>query len=387
MQNEVASATLGSMGQEGLGPASEAIGVSGFSIEEATRLAVAHHRAGRRAEAEAICRDLVGRDPKNAELWGMLGTLLIETDRLDRAVPPLKRAAELAPAVARHHANLGEALRRLERYDEAIVAFREALRLDASLAVAHNNLGIALTESGDREGGIAAYRTAARLQPDYAAAHANLGNALTAQGKAAEAIAACRRAVELDPASAVNANSLGAALAAAGQAREAIEMYTRAISIAPDYAEAHSNLGNALTVIGQPAAALDAFRAAVAIAPESIPARWNLAVELLRQGDFEAGWAQHEWRLRTRANAPVRPFAQPQWAGESLGGRTILLHGEQGFGDTLQFVRYVPMVAALGATVVLECQPGLAKLLHRFPARAGRLLGASRCRVSMSSAR
>jgi Flp pilus assembly protein TadD len=254
--------------------------------------------------------------------------------------------------------------------DGAIAALRAAVRLKPDLAVAHNNLGIALAEKGLFDEAVGAYRVAIEIQPRYAEAYSNLGNALGAQGDADGAITACRRAVQLNSSGAENWNSLGVALAAKGQTSEAREAYQRAIALKPEYSAAHTNLANALTEEGRFQEAQTAFRRAIEISPDSVPAHWNLAVALLRQGDFENGWPEHEWRLKAKSQFPVRPFSQPQWRGEDLQHKTILLHAEQGFGDTIQFVRYVPMVAARGGRVILECHPELCHLLQKMPGAA-----------------
>jgi hypothetical protein len=174
------------------------------------------------------------------------------------------------------------------------------------------------------------YQRALALRPDYPHAHVNLANALKSQGDLELAIAHYRQALVTKPDFAEAVHNLGSTLQCQGKYHEALVCYEQAVRMSPELAEAHKNLSQ---------------------------------LRLLLE-DFELGWPEYEWRWRTR-EMPPPVFSQPQWRGESLNGETILLHAEQGFGDTLQFIRYAPLVQALGARVVLLCPPSLVPLLSR----------------------
>src|SRR5262249_54034041 len=146
---------------------------------------------------------------------------------------------------------------------------------------------------------------------------------------------------------------------------EAEALHRRAIALKPGFADAHYNLGVALHDQGRFDAALASYSEAVQLKPEMVDARWNRAFLLLLMGDYPEGWREHEWRWK-RKHQPPRSFPQPLWRGEDIAGRTILLHAEQGIGDTLQFMRYAPMVAARGARVILQVPPQV----HRLAAAA-----------------
>ena len=180
------------------------------------------------------------------------------------------------------------------------------------------------------------YQEPLRLKPDFAEGHYNLGNALQAQGGSAalaEAVAHYQEALRLKPDYAEAHNNLGSALQDQGQLAEAVTQYQEALRLKPDYAEAH--LGN---------------RAAGLASGRRPRAR---------------GWPEYEWRWQSKDfSSSKRSFSQPLWDGSSLAGRTILLHAEQGLGDTIQFVRYAPLVKSSGGTVILECQPALLPLLQ-----------------------
>jgi Tfp pilus assembly protein PilF len=247
--------------------------------------------------------------------------------------------------------------------DEAVASFRQAIELNAGDAVAHNNLGRLLANRGQFDEGILALRRAIEIRPTYAEAFNNLGVALASKGRNEEAATAYRRAIEISPAYAEAFNNLGNALTEQGQFDEALTAFLQALEIKPDYAEALNNLGNLRSLLGQREEAEDAYRRALAIQPDFAGAKLGLSLLWLLRGDFEHGWALYESR-REAYPFLKREFSQPMWDGGSVDGLRVLLHAEQGLGDTLQFVRYAAMVAARGALVIIECQPPLKTLLQ-----------------------
>ena len=244
----------------------------------------------------------------------------------------LKRAVSLRPQYADAYNNLGITYSRVSKYDEAQQSFEEAIRLRPDHAAAHNNLGIALTHQNLHDKAIASYQQALRVKPDYSEAHNNLAIVLTQSGRHAEADAAYRRALELKP----------------------------------NYAEAHSNWGIALTEMGRTDEALEHYGQALDLRQEYPDAHMNRALTWLLRGDFDRGWEEYEWRWQCKEFNP-RPFRQPRWQGEPLDGKRILLHSEQGLGDTFQFVRYTKLVKERGGTVVMRCPKPLAQILRRCP--------------------
>jgi cytochrome c-type biogenesis protein CcmH/NrfG len=219
----------------------------------------------------------------------------------------------------------------LESYDGAVAAFQTIIRLKPDTPGALNNLGIALQGTGRLDEAIASFRQAIRLKPDLAEAHNNLGNAVEDKGQLDEAIASFRQAIRLKP----------------------------------DLADAHNNLGNALTDKGRLEEAVPAYGQAIALNPDLSAAHTNLGLALLARGDFRRGLQEYEWRWKCK-DFPFsgRNFAQPQWDGCPLEGRTLVLHAEQGFGDALQFIRYLPLVQQRGGRIVIECPAGLQRLFQ-----------------------
>ncbi|MGD0768976.1 MAG: tetratricopeptide repeat protein [Tepidisphaeraceae bacterium] len=227
---------------------------------------------------------------------------------------------------------LGVIAHQVGRNDVAVELIRRAIALNPNHPEAHYNLGLALSEKGQLDEAIAAYRQAIALNHNNPEAHSNLGNTLREKGRFDEAIAACRRAIHLKP----------------------------------DYAEAYNNLGVALMDIGQLDEATTACRRAIELKADFAHAHWNYALLLLKRGEFEQGWKEFEWRLRMPRMGLARDFPQPRWTGQEARGKTILLFAEGGFGDAMCFIRYAPLLAGRGATVLLECQAELAPLLSRM---------------------
>jgi tetratricopeptide (TPR) repeat protein len=362
---------------------------------------LAHHQAGRLAEAEGCYRRALAAQPNHADALNMLGVLAHQMGRPDMALELIRRAIENKPNNPGYYCNLGYALRDQGRAEEAAAAARQAIRIKPDLATAHFNLGCALHDQGQLDEAAAAYRDAIRIDPDLAAAHSNLGNILRSLGRFDEAVAACRQAIRLDPGLADAHCNLGTALHDQGKHEEAVAAYGQAIGlnpnlaaahynlgsarydqgevdeamaatrhairIKPDYAEAYNNLGVLLTELRQLPEALASYDRALAIRPDYADCHLNRGLLLLLRGSFAQGWEEYEWRWKTPHVAP-RQSPVPRWQGEDLAGKTILLHGEQGLGDALQFMRFVPEVKALGANVVLEVDRSLVRLARTLDA-------------------
>ncbi len=313
----------------------------------------------------ADCREAVRARPDSAEAHNDLGRALMETGRAEESVAAFQEAVRLRPDSAEIHNNLGLALAGQGQYDEAIPCYREALRLNPEFAQAHNNLGMALRHKGKAVEAEACCREAARLAPDFPEAHNNLGLALMELERMDEAQACLEEAVRLRPSFAQAHNNLGILFWRRGQLARAMEGYAEALRLRPDFAEALNNLGNVLRDQGRFAEAEEAFEKSLRMKPDYVDPHWNRALLWLLQGDFARGWPEYEWRWKLKTFTSRR-LIRPMWDGAPLAGKTILLHAEQGLGDTIHFVRYAALVKRQGATVIGEVQAPLLKLLAGF---------------------
>ncbi|HXW23410.1 MAG TPA: tetratricopeptide repeat protein, partial [Xanthobacteraceae bacterium] len=316
--------------------------------------------------AEGALEALLAADPMHARAWHRLG--LFAQGRADHAaaVGLFRRALALEPDAAEMHNNLGVSLGALGRIEEATACYRRALALRPDYAKACLNLGAALmgTDALAEAGEYLA--RAAALDPQLAEAPYNLGNLAEKRGDHGAAAESFRRATALRPQFYEAHNNLGAVLLKAGKPEAAEGSFARAVALKPGEAEAHHNLANALCELGRYDEALASCRRAIAADPAHAQANFTAAMLLLVQGKLREGFEQYEWRWKLGTLVP-RGFPVPLWNGEDIAGRTILLYGEQGYGDTIQGLRYVPFVAARGARVVLEVPPPLLRLAASLP--------------------
>ena len=226
---------------------------------------------------------------------------------------------------------LGVSVYQSEQYDIAINLITQAIQIDSTKPLFFTNLGNAFQKQGKLEQSAQAYQKAIQIQPDYADAYYNLGNAFQKQGKL----------------------------------EKSVHAYQKAIQIQPGYAEAYFNLGNSLREQGKLKESTQALQKAVQIQPDYADAHFNLAMLLLLQGQFVEGWEKYEWRWDSSLKSQKRNFKRPLWDGTSLSSKSILIYAEQGFGDSIQFVRYIDLFPDT-TTIIVACQPELKSLLKRI---------------------
>lgn len=329
------------------------------------REAVELQQNGALAEAETVYHEILALRPRHFDALQLLGALALQTGRYEEGVTLLKKAIEIDPRQAPVHSNLAFALNALGRHEAALAAASRALSLKSGFVDALNNRGTALAGLERPAEALASFEQALAAKPDFPEAWSNRSCALRDLGRPEDAVASCDRAIALRPNYAEAWSNRGNALSDLNRPVEAQASYERALSASSNLADAWNNLGLTYVDMNRHADALACYERALALSPDSAETHWNRALCLLQMGELSAGFAEYEWRWQRKRIAPSRrAFDAPLWLGETpLAGKTILLHAEQGLGDTLQFCRYAALVAAQGARVVLEVQPELTRLL------------------------
>ncbi|WP_144158965.1 tetratricopeptide repeat protein [Paraburkholderia sp. BCC1885] len=329
------------------------------------REAVALQQNGAYAEAEDVYREILKLRPKHFDAIQLLGALALQSGRLEEGIELLKKAVAINGMQAPVHSNLAFAYNALRRFKEGLASANRALALQAGFVDALNNRGNALAGLDAPADALASFEHALKLRPEFAQAWSNRACVLRDLGRAADALASCDQAIALQPTYAEAWSNRANALSDLNRPQEAQDSYQRALEFAPAFADAWNNLGLTLVDLNQHEQALQSYARALALSPASAEAHWNESLCLLQLGRLEEGWPKYEWRWkRDRIQAGQRVFEQPLWLGDfPIDGKTILLHAEQGLGDTLQFCRYAALVAGLGAKVILEVPSELVRLL------------------------
>jgi len=252
------------------------------------------------------------------------------------------------------------------RIAEAAAGYKRILKVAPGNVDAVHLMGLVLRAYGRHQEAEAMFRRTVALNPNFADAYYNLGNAYFSQGKFKKSVIAYHKAAKLQPRNAATRFNMGNAYKAMGDYARAAAALRSALAVDPNYTEAWHNLANVLKDGGFYRMAMDCYRRTLKLDRSLAEAHYNLALLLLLAGDMRQGFDQYEWRNRVQGLAsPKRGFSQAQWTGKPIDGMTLLVHAEQNYADTLQFCRYLPMVAARGAKVIVECQAPLVELMGR----------------------
>jgi tetratricopeptide (TPR) repeat protein len=293
------------------------------------------------------------------------GIAQYEMMRFDKALADYDSALKLWPDNADALYNRGVALHRLERLDEALASYDSALALRPDYAEALVNRGLALHDLKQFDRALEAYDRALALASDHLETLTNRGVLLHDLARYDEALASHDRAIAAQPDHAAALDNRGVTLRKLGRLGEALASHDSALAAQPDYAEALVNRGVTLYDLKRFDEALASYDRAIALRPDHADAHFLNGLASLVTGDLPRGWVEYQWRRKAAiAGITPRDFPQPLWLGdEDIAGKTILLHSEQGFGDSIQFCRYAPLVAARGARVILEVEAPLRQLM------------------------
>jgi len=330
---------------------------------EARRLQAAGNLPAARERYAEVLRAL----PDCLEALHGLGVIEGMSGRWTEAADLLARAVRIDPLHAHAHCDLGLARKSLRQWQAALASYDRAIALLPGLVEAHSNRGNVLRECGATAAALAAYDRAITLRPDYPQAHYNRGVALQDLNRLPEALESYSRAIDLRPDYAQAHGNRGVVLERLHRFEEALAAYDRALQINGDFVQAHANRGNVLRALDRIEESIASCDRALALEPGHAGAHLNRGLARLLQGDLRDGWPDYEWRWRDERSLLYqdrRSFDEPAWRGAtSPAGKTLLVYSEQGLGDTLQFCRYLPVLAQRGARIVFEVQPALARLL------------------------
>ena len=286
--------------------------------------------------------------------------------RYQEALDSMERALTLQPQDAVMLANRGNALRALGRHVEALASYDRSLAMASNDAEIHHNRALALRALGRHDEALGSLERARALAPERFGVHFHRGVALSLLHRHTDALASFDRALQLEPRSVEALANRGVELGHLGRSEEALEAFARAAEVNPDYVDAYNNAANTLVAVGRRHEALEQFERALRIQPAHAPTLWSKSLLKLALEDYAAGWPLYESRLELEHLREYRrSFPVPRWTGrEDIAGKRILIHAEQGLGDTLQFCRYLPLLEAQGARVVFEIPATLRILMQ-----------------------
>lgn len=337
-------------------------------IADALRKGIAYHQKRQLQQAEAIYREVLARHPGHPQALYLLGVTAMESQRFDAAAQLLRQASVAAPLNVDVLHALAGTLAMSGRIDQAIATWNKATSLKPDFVEAWVNLGVCHQRANKANEAIACYRRALAVKPDFAAALSNLAGSLYEIGQLDEAIETAHKALSANPNDVSACRALGLSHHSRRHFKDAVHWYRRAVALDPTDPDMHSSLGGALQMAGEYEEAEACIQRALKLDPDHGGAHFNRALLRLLHGEYTEGWKEYQWRWKCKNYAAAKPdYPHPEWDGSDLGGKTILLHAEQGFGDAIQFIRYVPLVVRRGGRVIVGCPPPLKRLFGSMP--------------------
>ncbi len=296
------------------------------------------------------------------------GIILEALGMIDEAINAYQQAVSLKPDYAEAYHNMAVALQSRGHYALAVERCKQAVMLKPDYSQAYNTMAFSLEKQHLYDEAIENYKHALSLDPDFVEAYNHLGVVLNEKGRSAEAIDNFRNAIKRDPDYAEVYNNMGIALKEQEEFSEAIACFEKALQLDPNFTEAYYNLGNSLRDEGRCVGAINNFKQAISLKPDYAQAHWNLSLALLLNGNYSEGWKGYKWRRNAdlKVLTDYHCSGKPRWDGSSFKSKRLLVHYEQGLGDNIQFIRYLPMIKARGGAVIFETLRPLIGLLQGF---------------------
>lgn len=368
-------------------------------LKEALRV----YRENNLTSAQSLYLEVLKKDKNNLEALGNLGVISKALGNYKEAIEYYITVIKLNPTNALTYNNLGNAFRSIKDYKRAIMAFSDCIKKDPKNASAYNNLGIAYESYGDKNKAIQAYKEAVRIDPKFSKAVNNIGVVLYKQKKCEEAIEIFKIALKIDPKYYELFSNIGACYNKLKKYDEAIEslniaieknptnggaytnlgnvynkifdykkaakLHEKSIELEPTGSNAYSNVGTSYKYLGQVKKSIDSYKKAIELDPNFVNAHFDLSTMYLAKGDYKNGLAEYEWRYKKEEMIPhiiknKDIFSKPMFTGnEDLKEKTILLHSEQGFGDSIQFIRFLPnFKKKFPCKIAVKCRDELKEL-------------------------
>jgi tetratricopeptide (TPR) repeat protein len=335
-----------------------------FDLNQSFNEALALHRQGKLREAEKIYTRVLKAAPDHFDALNLLGTVKVKLGRVGEAHRLFSAALKINPNVPQVWANLGQVLLILKRAPEALDCFDKACAMAPDNVDILNNRANALLNLGRADEALDQFRQVLTRAPDHGEARLNSGIAHAALGSMDEAVSEFDRALALAPGHPVAHYNRGIALYDLGRYADAVDAHDKALTAAPEHPGAWLNRGRALAALSKFDEAIASYGKAKAVQKDNPDIHFMESLALLTLGDYQRGFEKYEARWRRTGMPEPKSRSRPLWLGDyPLTRKTVLLHAEQGLGDTIQFVRYVPQLAETGANIVLEVQPELAALM------------------------
>ena len=355
----------GGVGDDGGGSApAPGEGVDDSALERMMNEAIYHHRNSQFQQAAEGYWKVMEANPGHAQATYLLGMVMHQIGENEKAIELISQAFAFGYGGAEEYCNLGIIYNQLGRLEDAVECQKQSIARDPQYTAAYFNLGNAYRDLSQPEAAIEALQTAVAQKPDFPQAYNNLGLAQYDAGRFEDALACYDKALTSKPDYTDAYLNMGNALRELGRPDAAAVSFQKAIVLDHDLFEAHNNLGNVLMEQDQLEAAAASYATAIGLKPDDPGAHKNLGIISLLQGDFETGWPEYSWRrLEDDPVFKVRNYKPPFWDGEDLTGKTIFVYPEQGLGDIIQFVRYLPMLRQRGGRVAFDIPLPMARLM------------------------
>ncbi len=328
--------------------------------------AIEHYNAGRFQQAVVHYRQALSQAPASAELHVDLGSALLAVGDVTAARDCFAQAIDLRPDFAEAYYNLGLSQNELGQTEAALDAYRQAIQLKSSLYQAHLNLANLYRQQNDLELALAHYRTVLQLQPNHIKGLISLATLLRSEGRPDEAMPLLARAQQLAPSDPEIYEHMGQTCADLCRFEDTLTCFQQLARLRPDWPPAHCSVGAAWNLLGQYHQAIEHYQKAIALDPHCASARWNRTLLYLLQGRWELGWRDFDQRYHLDIMDRVLPhrYRQPRWDGSPFPEQTLLVHHEQGLGDIIQFIRFLPQVKQRGGRVLLEVPRSILTLVR-----------------------